>query len=103
MESHFDIDRARLAALCARWKIAELSLFGSALRDDFTAESDIDVMVAFDPAESWTFGEILQLRDELAELFGRPVDLVERKAVLALSNPFRRRHILAEARELYVA
>lgn len=97
------VETAQLTDLCRRWNIAELSLFGSVLREDFRADSDIDIMVRFDPIDSWTFAELLRLRDELAALFGRPVDVVEQRAVLALTNPIRKRYILDGARELYVA
>ncbi|TWT45451.1 Nucleotidyltransferase domain protein [Phycisphaerae bacterium RAS1] len=70
------IDHAALAALCRRWHIAELSLFGSVLRDDFGPDSDVDVLIRFEPGRTpgW---EIVDLGDELSALFGgRRVDIV---------------------------
>jgi predicted nucleotidyltransferase len=69
-------DRERLAALCRRYGVLRLSLFGSVLRDDYGPESDVDVLVEFEPGRSPGLG-IVDLQEELSALFGgRPVDLV---------------------------
>ena len=92
----------QLADFCRRWKIIELSLFGSVLRDDFGPDSDVDVLIAFasgTPADSWRFGE--EMISELGELFqGRPIDLVERRRII---NPFRRHEILTTREVVYAA
>jgi predicted nucleotidyltransferase len=80
--------------------VTELALFGSALRDDFGPESDVDLLVTFDPGAPWSLFDLVEMREELAEVFGREVDLVEKKA---LRNPFRRRAILDSSRTLYAA
>ena len=95
-----DVDADRLRALCRRWDVRELSLFGSAIRLDFGPASDVDVLVSFSPTSSWSLLDLLRLRDELESLFGRRVDLVEKEAV---RNPFRRRTILGDRRILYAA
>ena len=92
-------DQAALKALCDRWAVSEMSLFGSAVRSDFGVDSDVDVLVAFQPEAPWTLLDLVRMRDELSELFSRPVDLVERDAV---RNPFRRKAIL-EPREIVYA
>lgn len=74
VETAIPIPYAEIAAFCARYYIVRMWLFGSVLRDDFTPESDVDVLVEFDPAHIpglVYFG----LADELAEIFGHPVDL----------------------------
>ena len=86
-----------------RWKVAEFSLFGSALREDFGPTSDVDVLVAFEPEARWTLVDLDRMEEELASLFGRPVDLVERRAVEQSDNYIRRRHILSSAEAVYVA
>ncbi len=86
----------RLETFCRKWRVRELSLFGSVLRDDFGPESDVDVLVSFDEDAPWSQWDLIAMRDELVELFGRPVDLVEQEG---LRNPFRRRRIL-ETREV---
>lgn len=90
----------KLEAFCRKWKLSELSLFGSILRDDFGPESDVDVLVSFLPGEQMTFEGFLDMRDELASLFGRNVDLVEKRL---LRNPFRRHEILTTRRVVYAA
>ena len=52
-QSHVDIPRGRIAEFCRKWKVTEFSLFGSILRDDFGPDSDVDVLVSFDPASTW--------------------------------------------------
>jgi len=76
---------------CRRWKIKEFALFGSVLREDFRPDSDIDVLVAFEQDGGITFDNRVEMQDELAEIFGRQVDLVEKDAI---RNPFRRHDIL---------
>ena len=91
-------DRQKIAELCRRYGVAELALFGSVLRDDFRAESDVDVLVSFDPEVHPSLLELVELREDLKDLFGREVDLVERAG---LRNPFRRRAILSTAEVVY--
>lgn len=87
-----------LQALCRKWKVRELSLFGSVLRDDFSAHSDIDVLVSFEDDAPWSLWDLTTMQDELSFLFGRPVDLVEREG---LRNPFRRARILSTRKVIY--
>ena len=97
------IDHEQLEAYCRRWQIIELALFGSVLRDDFRPDSDVDVLVTFGPDARWTLFDLLHAEEELSALVGRPVDLVERKAVEGSENYIRRRHILDSAQSIYVA
>lgn len=92
------VDHARLAAICDRYGIGELSVFGSAARDAAGPTSDIDILYTLRPGRrlGWAIEE---LEDELTELFGRPVDLVSRRALhLRLRD-----QVLSEARSLYAA
>ena len=91
-----------LVRLCRRWRITELALFGSALRSDNRPDSDIDLLVTFAPEAGWSGWDLVTIQDELATLFGRKVDLVERAAVEHSENWIRRRHILSHAESLYV-
>ncbi len=97
-----DIPMDKLALLCKRWKIIELSLFGSVLRDDFDAESDVDVMIVLaDDAELDHFNDWIKIKDEMSELLDhREVDLVERKRIV---NPFMRHSILTTSEAIYAA
>lgn len=94
---------AALRTFCARWRISELSLFGSALRADFGPESDIDLLVSFEPEAGWSLLDHSRMQQELAELLGRSVDLVSRRAVERSANTVRRRSILDTARVIVKA
>jgi hypothetical protein len=91
-----------LAEYCCRWKVTELDLFGSVLRDDFGPNSDVDVLVSFDAHARPTLMDIIRMEEELSELLGRKADLVERQAVEQSENYIRRRHILSTAEPVYV-
>lgn len=98
-----DVPADRIAAFCRRWRVTELSLFGSVLRDDFRPESDVDVLVSFAPGASWRFYDLIEMREELAGILGRRVDLVERRLVENSENYIRRRHVLSHLEPIYVA
>jgi predicted nucleotidyltransferase len=95
-----DVSDEKLAGLCRRWKVTELSLFGSILRDDFSPSSDVDVLVSFDPAAPWSLWDLMDMKEELEVLFGRPVHLLEKEA---LRNPWRKRQILSTYEVVYAA
>ena len=90
----------RIDAFCRKWRIRELSLFGSTLRDDFRPDSDVDLLVVFEPPNPWTLWDFIDMREELAQIFGRHVDLVSKKG---LRNPFRRHDILTTREVIYAA
>jgi hypothetical protein len=93
----------KIAAFCRHWKIAEVALFGSVLRDDFRPDSDIDVLVTFAPDVSWRFYDLVSMKQELETMFGRPVDLIEKRLVEQSENYIRRKHILNHMETIYVA
>lgn len=80
-----------------------MALFGSVLRGDFGDDSDVDVLVTFEPGTRYSFEDMDRMERELAELFGRRVDLVERRLVEQSENHIRRRAILDSAEPIYVA
>ena len=86
----------QVADFARRWKITELALFGSVLRDDFAADSD--VLVSFDPAATWSLWDLTAMEDELTAMIGRKVDLVEKEG---LRNPFRRQHVVTGRLVIY--
>ena len=90
----------RIRSFCAKWKVREFAVFGSVLRDDFGPESDVDVLVSFQPGSPWSLWHLFDMQDELEAMLGRRVDLVEKEA---LRNPFRRHEILTTRRVLYAA
>jgi predicted nucleotidyltransferase len=92
------VDEQRLAAICEQYGVAELLVFGSAARDDMRSDSDVDVLYSLRPGSRLGWN-IEQLADELAELFGRPVDLVSRRAL----HPRLKDSVLSQARTMYAA
>ncbi len=101
--ANIDLPMDKIAEFCKRWQIKELALFGSVLRDDFRPDSDIDLLVTFASDHPWSLFDHVQMQDELAEVLGRPVDLVSRRAVEKSENPWRRHDILTSARTIYAA
>jgi len=94
------IPKTKIAAFCHRWKVTEFALFGSILREDFRANSDVDVLVTFEPESQISLFDLAQMQIELQSLFGRPVDIIEKDA---LRNPYRKREILKTAEVVYAA
>jgi uncharacterized protein len=92
-----------IRSLCEKWRIRRFELFGSVLRQDFGQESDVDVLVEFDPEAQVSLFEFYDVEQELTTLFGRRVDLVERRAVEKSRNEIRRSQILGDATLLYAA
>ena len=90
------VREAQLLAFCERWKVDDLELFGSVVRADFRTDSDVDVLVTFEPGADWGLIEHA-LMEELAGLLGRPVDLLTRRAVERSANMMRRASILEQA------
>ncbi|MCH7995993.1 MAG: nucleotidyltransferase family protein [Planctomycetes bacterium] len=93
-----DIPTARIADLCRSHRIRKLCIFGSILRDDFRRDSDIDVLVEFEPGATPGFG-FFGIQEELAEILGRKVDL---HTPGFLSRYFRDQ-VMREAQVLYDA
>ncbi len=103
IKSKLEIPLDKIEAFCRKWKIKELALFGSVLRDDFRPDSDVDFLVTFVEGAHWSFYDMVDMQDELKEILGREVDLVERRAVERSENYIRRRHILQSLEPVYVA
>lgn len=93
----------QIANFCRKWRIVEFALFGSALRDDFRPDSDIDLLVTFAPDAPWSLFDFIEMRDDLESLLGRDVDFIEKAAIEESANWLRRRAILDSARTSYVA
>jgi len=75
MPLHIRVDRERIAVFCRRHHIQKLAFFGSVLRDDFGPESDVDVLVWFEPGNKVTFFSLVGMEMELTDIIGRKVDL----------------------------
>lgn len=94
----FTVDKAKIADFCRRHHIRRLALFGSVLRDDFTPESDVDVLVEFEPGHVPGLA-FFEMELELSEILGRKVDLNTSECL----SRYSRDEVLAEAQVQYVA
>jgi predicted nucleotidyltransferase len=91
----------KIAEFCQRWKIRELAMFGSALRDDFHLDSDLDLVVTFAGDADWSLLDHIQMQLELERLFERHVDLISRRALEHSQNRLLRDEILKTARVMF--
>lgn len=91
-----EIDVERLREVCERYGVASLEVFGSVARGEERGSSDVDLLYVLKPDVRLGF-RLFDLEDELADLFGRPVDLVARGSV----NKYLREQVLADAQPLY--
>lgn len=102
MRSQIPVPTEPLVDFRRRWKIAELRVFGSALREDFGPDSDLDLLVRFAPDADWSVMDHVAMEEELAGIVGRKVDLVSERAIERSSNWIRRKAML-ESAEPYFA
>lgn len=103
MEPRIPIDHDKIRAFCEKWKITEFSLFGSVLTDDFRPDSDVDVLVTFAEDAHWGLFAMVDMEDELKDIFGRDVDLMTRRSVVESENYLMRKSVLSGARTFYAA
>ncbi len=96
--SQTDID-----GFCRTNRITSLGLFGSVLTENFSADSDIDVLITIDETWDYSLLDLAGIKDDLEALFQRPVDLLTKRAVLGGRNPERKAKILSTAQVVYDA
>jgi predicted nucleotidyltransferase len=89
----------QISGICRRYHVRRLALFGSVLRDDFRPDSDVDVLVAFEPEARVGFVTLSRMQRELSELFKRSVDLVPMDGL----KPVIRESVLSSAQDVYAA
>jgi uncharacterized protein len=99
---NIEMPKEQIADFCRKWKIVELSLFGSVLRDDFRPDSDVDILVSFSSDAEWSLLDHMAMEEEMSAILGRKVDLVSRKAIERSENYIRRKAILETAQPYYV-
>ncbi len=97
------VPKVKIAEFCKRWNISELAIFGSALRADFRPDSDVDVLVSFNPQAHVTLFDMVHMQDELKSIFGREVDLISKRGLENSRNYLRRKNILDLAQVIHVA
>jgi hypothetical protein len=100
MTVKLSLPKEEIEEFCLRWKVDEFSLFGSVLRDDFDLDSDIDILVSLSEDADLDLYDWIAMIEELEEIFGREVDLVEKST---LKNPFRRHAILTNREIIYAS
>jgi|LGVE01.1.fsa_nt_gb uncharacterized protein with HEPN domain/predicted nucleotidyltransferase len=93
--AQIDLPKEEIVKFYKKWNIQEFSFFCSVLRDDFRSDSDIDMLVSFEDDAKHTLFDLIQMQDELKQIFGREVDLLTRRAVEQSRNYIRRRAILS--------
>jgi predicted nucleotidyltransferase len=96
---HIEVEQEAIERLCQKYQVQELALFGSALRDDFQATSDVDVLVEYKPGTKRTLFDFVELQEELEDLLGRKVDLVEKACI----HPVIADEVISTRRVIYVA
>ncbi len=101
--NNINIPDQRVKEICRNYSIKELSLFGSVLSGDFNLESDIDLLIEFNPESSISLFDLIDLKKELEEVFGREVDIVSKNAIKRSRNPLRKKGILENYRVIYAS
>ncbi len=97
-------DLSVIKDFCDKHKIREFSLFGSAACGELKPDSDIDVLVDFQPDARVSLFDLIEMEYELSDLFnGRKVDLITRKGLERSKNPIRKQGILSGVRQIYVS
>ncbi|MCK6624419.1 MAG: nucleotidyltransferase family protein [Anaerolineae bacterium] len=94
---NIEIPQQQIKEFCRRYRVRELALFGSVLRDDFRPDSDVDVLVVFEPDVQLTLLTLSGMQIELTEILQRSVDLVLRDGL----KPIIREDILSSAKTIY--
>ena len=95
-----EIEDDIIIRLSRKYRIKELSFFGSILREDFGETSDIDVLVEFEDDNEYSLFDLFRIKEEFEKVLGRKVDLIEKES---LRNPYRRENILKNSRVVYAA
>jgi len=92
------IDDPQIATIARKFSIQKISIFGSAICDDFSPNSDIDLLIELSPDRAYSYFDVLEIQEQFERIFQRKVDIVEKNS---LRNPFRRESILRSAKEIY--
>ncbi len=99
--NNIEIPIKEITEFCNRWQINEFSLFGSILRHDFRPDSDIDILIDFDAAAKPTLFDLVDMEEQLQEIFHHEIDLVTRPGIKNSDNYLRRQAILSSAQRIY--
>jgi predicted nucleotidyltransferase len=97
---HIIVKDQDLLDIIKKYDLSEVSAFGSVLRDDFNENSDLDLLIVFRQGKEKSLFDIIDLKNDMEELIGRNVDIIEKEA---LKNPYRKEEILKTAKVIYAA
>ena len=95
-----EINENKVKEIASSYKILELYIFGSALRQDFNDKSDIDLLIKLSKDSGYSIFELIEIKEKFENLFSRKIDLVELEG---LRNPYRKEEILKTAKMIYAA
>ncbi|MBN8546624.1 MAG: nucleotidyltransferase domain-containing protein [Ignavibacteria bacterium] len=103
MIHNVEFDKNELDLMCQKWKVKQLSFFGSVIREDFNSKSDIDILIEFQPDAIITLSKFERIRMDFERFFNRKVDLVSKRAVINSRNVVRKNAVLSNFRVVYGA
>ena len=92
------LNQEDIEKICKKYKIEELAVFGSVIREDFNDKSDVDFLISFHKDSGLTLFHLIDLKEEFSVLLGREVDIVEKEGV---TNPIRKKIIFESAEVVY--
>ena len=92
-----------ISGFCSKWKIKEFLFFGSILTDRFTIKSDVDILISYEQNTRWSLFSFVRMKEELAEIIGRDIDLVSKRGLEYSRNYLRKQNILSSAEKYYVS
>ncbi len=101
IQQRLNLSDKEIIDFCLQNQIQELSIFGSVLRDDFNAHSDLDFLVVFSPQIKLSLMDIVKIQYQLEDMTGRKVDLIEKRSIIDSYNWLRRQNILNSAQVIY--
>lgn len=101
IQTRLGLSSQDVATFCQQWGITKMALFGSILRDDFRADSDIDLLITFAPDARQGLLTLAKIKHELESRLQRPIDLVPEASIQMSDNWIRQRDILSTAQTIY--
>lgn len=101
IQTRLGLSSQEVVAFCQRWGITKIALFGSILRDDFRADSDIDLLITFAPNTRQGLLTLAKIKHELESRLNRSIDLVPEASIQMSDNWIRQREILSSAQTIY--
>lgn len=102
MQTNFHVSYDALEEACRKWGVEKVMLFGSVLRDDFTDQSDIDLLLQFKPDVVHSLFTYDRMHDDFRKAFDREVDIVNLQGLQSSRNEIRKHNIISSAKDFYV-